>query len=544
MVSKETLILLAKLSMIAVTLLGLTACRSVMRASDIYIAQNATGANNGQDCSDAYATSFFNNGGNWGSGAPIGPGTTVHLCGTITSELTVQGSGSSGNAIEVLFQPGASIQISPGCDSNGCVNLGSNSYIVLDGGRPCGWNTAKNISEGTCNGRIENMLYGSSGAACPGGPCITQPGSSVGNLIQGSGGNGIEIRNLELGPSYVHTATGNGGNDTGGTECVLLKNGSNWNLHDNKAHDGVWCIVLVYTSGAQSNWTIANNELYNNSHMTAVAGASGSTLTGFTMSGNYTHDMANWDTSSDADHANALHSYGDSSTSASNFTIKDNIMGGHMGQNATSQVFLEAQNSKLTNLSLYNNLMYNADSSSTAAERLLFVNVCMSGCEIYNNTLVGPNTNWGWCAEIGANGSTDTAIDRFENNVMSNCSTLIQAQTASFGSIDYNAYGLAGSWVWGSTFVTYSQWKSDAGEGSHTTDDPSGISLGANFVPSTGSPLIAGGLDMSSVGMTGGSPDLYGQARLTSWDVGAIQHPTGTGPSAPAPPTALVATTH
>ena len=49
-------------------------------ASDIYIAQNATGGNTGADCADAHAASWFNSSSNWGSGSgKIGPGTTVHL---------------------------------------------------------------------------------------------------------------------------------------------------------------------------------------------------------------------------------------------------------------------------------------------------------------------------------------------------------------------------------------------------------------------------------------------------------------------------------
>jgi hypothetical protein len=61
-------------------------------AKDIYLAQSAAGAATGADCADAQAASFFNSSGNWGSGAAqIGPGTTVHLCGTIAASLTAKG---------------------------------------------------------------------------------------------------------------------------------------------------------------------------------------------------------------------------------------------------------------------------------------------------------------------------------------------------------------------------------------------------------------------------------------------------------------------
>jgi hypothetical protein len=71
-------------------------------ATSVYVAQNAQGANDGSSCANARPVSFFNTGGNWGAGATqIGPGTTVFLCGTITTNLTFQGSGTSGDYITV-----------------------------------------------------------------------------------------------------------------------------------------------------------------------------------------------------------------------------------------------------------------------------------------------------------------------------------------------------------------------------------------------------------------------------------------------------------
>src|SRR5713226_5089849 len=54
-------------------------------ATNVYIAQNSAGVGNGADCADALPVSWFNNHGNWGNGpVQVGPGTTVHLCGTFT----------------------------------------------------------------------------------------------------------------------------------------------------------------------------------------------------------------------------------------------------------------------------------------------------------------------------------------------------------------------------------------------------------------------------------------------------------------------------
>ena len=99
---------------------GMLLTASYARANDIYLAQGGSGAANGADCADAFSTSFFNSGSNWGSGqSQIGPGTTVHLCGTITGSagstgLTFQTGGASGRPIVLVFESG---RVSPA--SNG-----------------------------------------------------------------------------------------------------------------------------------------------------------------------------------------------------------------------------------------------------------------------------------------------------------------------------------------------------------------------------------------------------------------------------------------
>ena len=99
----------------------------ISHAENIYISQSGTGA--GASCSNPRSASWFNTSGNWGSGAgQINGGDTVYLCGTITSDLTMQGSGSSGNVITI---DGTS------------ATLGTSSNINADG---LGYITLKNIT--------------------------------------------------------------------------------------------------------------------------------------------------------------------------------------------------------------------------------------------------------------------------------------------------------------------------------------------------------------------------------------------------------------
>jgi hypothetical protein len=520
-------------------------------ASDIYIAQSAAGGNTGADCADAHPVSWFNSSANWGSGAgQIGPGTTAHLCGTITTELAFQGSGSSGSVITLLFETGASVQISPGADANGAIGLGSHSYILIDGGlsTPCGWNTAANTSEGSCNGHVENMLYGSRGATCPGGACTTQATSGVGNLILGSGGSNIEIRNLQLGPSYIHNSM----SDNAGTDCILLSNGSNWNVHDNKLHDGGWCLTFAYTSGSRSAWSITNNEMFNSSHMVAVGGANSASMSGLTMSGNYTHDMANWDTTADAWHANAIHMYGDGANNSTltNVVISNNIMGGNPGVDMTAQIFSESQGS-ITNVYIFNNLLY-GNPTVQGGERLLLYTMCMQNCYLLNNTLIANATG-----SSGANGDcyyfTGTISGwTVENNINGNCNTQAFSSAVLGGTFDYNANyrGNALLYIWdcnGSLTNTFSTWQSCSGEGSHSLvnlNDATGLNLNASYQPNSGSRVIGAAANLTNLcsgSLAGLCTDLAGSSRPNSggWDIGAY-HFQGGGQS-PNPPTGLAA---
>src|SRR5271166_4151436 len=86
---------------------------SFSTASNIYVAQNAAGGNTGVDCADAHAAAWFNSSSNWGSAASqIGPGTTVHLCGTLNAPINAQGSGTSGSPIVIAFDCPSKGQIS------------------------------------------------------------------------------------------------------------------------------------------------------------------------------------------------------------------------------------------------------------------------------------------------------------------------------------------------------------------------------------------------------------------------------------------------
>ena len=63
----------------------------------------------------------------------------------------MQGSGTSGNPITILFQPNA-VMTSPAWPSSGAINVGGNGYITVDGG-------SNGIIQDTANGdALANQL--------------------------------------------------------------------------------------------------------------------------------------------------------------------------------------------------------------------------------------------------------------------------------------------------------------------------------------------------------------------------------------------------
>src|ERR1700681_2148753 len=96
--------LLAVIFVLAFSALGFSS------ATNVYITPN--GSSQGACTTSPQTPAWFNSSSNWGSGASqIGAGTTVHLCGTITTALTFQGSGTSSSPVTLFFESGAMVSL-------------------------------------------------------------------------------------------------------------------------------------------------------------------------------------------------------------------------------------------------------------------------------------------------------------------------------------------------------------------------------------------------------------------------------------------------
>jgi hypothetical protein len=231
------------------------------KANDIYITQTGTGA--GTSCSSPQNVAFFNNSSNWGTGKPIVPGTSVHLCGTFTGTageqlLTVQGDGASGSPITIKFESGA-ILTAPYWSAFGAINEDGKSFITIDGGT---------------NGLIENTANGTS-------PTFAFQQQS--RAVYAENCTHCTVQNLTIANLYVHNSTSDTAVDQTGVNCVLGIGASNLTINNMTCHDAGWGIA-----GLGNNSIVENSNIYNVDHGIAC-GASG-VLTGLSIHDNHFHD--------------------------------------------------------------------------------------------------------------------------------------------------------------------------------------------------------------------------------------------------------------
>jgi parallel beta-helix repeat protein len=493
------------------------------QANDIYLAQNSAGAGDGSACGNAKAVSFFNSSGNWGTGsAQIGPGTTVHLCGTISgaagaTALTVSGNGSSGSPVTVVFEPGA-VLTAPYWGLSGAINITNHNYITVDGGS---------------NGIIKNTANGSGMAYHVGSRGISATASS-----------NVTIKNLTVSNICVHSSTSDtAGCQTSGNQAdaIYVYGGSNNTVTGNTIDDAHWAIFAPFPGSATtSNLNISNNTMYNVDHGVAVGdGNSGATLSGLVISGNTFHDMVNWDDVNDSFHHDYIHIFTFSGSSKiTGLQIFNNYFHGDPGQNNTAFIYIESPSgNSISGALIYNNVLTN--SSSTHLTPYGYISSSGTGNtnqSLYNNTIVGSSTSQGMANECFFLGGSGYKV---MNNSCQNVGLfLVVNGGASIASMNRNNWYNGGGFYVNNGYLSFTAWKAlclcDANSIS------SNPNLDSNFKPLSTSPLLKAASNLYSLGVSNLNMDKALQPRssssTTNWDIGAYSYgsaSTGTAPNAP-----------
>lgn len=533
-----------KRTMLAIALL-LAASAS---ATTVYVSQSGGVFSGGTACNGQTAVSIAT----FNASTPTAD-EHVYICGTLTTFLGVYGSGTSGHPIVVTWDSGARITL-PYCNGWGskCIDLGTNSYITLDGGIACGPGTACSTAEAGSPTGYPSGLTGIIEA--------TANGSGLANQVTpvqaiASSGSNIEVKNIIIRNVYQHTSFADNTGGAGDVAGWQMSGVSNNLLHDSTIHDV--SAGLNGNGGPTTNISVYNNYLWNINWGVAQGTTTGQTQSNWLIYNNHFGATANWDNSGNTYHHDRIFLY-DNCSGCGNFSgvyIYNNLFDGPSGNSSTSQMYFGGGQQQ--NTYIFNNFFNNGGQSTHIDNALLeATGEATQTVWIYNNTVVGAGTSIDdqLCSIVQGHLV-------FENNASESCAALLLLQDGTYGTgpptivtLDYNAYGngLSDIWQWSghTSENTLAAWQTETGKEAHSSYTAGGLSLNSNGTPQAGSPVIGAAANLYSV--CNGQPnpglgalcyDMAGNPRPVSaaWDEGAYKYST---PSNPNPPSSITAVPH
>jgi hypothetical protein len=461
---------------------------------DIFIAQSTQGADSGADCSNAHSAAWFNTSGNWANpkvSGKIGPGDTAHLCGTITSPLTTQNSGSVGSVITILFESGATFSAPTWTVNTGALTV-NNNCITIDGG---------------INGTVE---------ATDNGTTATFGGTKTYNRniygVYVKGGSNVTIQNLIIRTIYDRLASS--------TDCLAVGRGiqiegnsSNILLNNNTISDAVLAISDVLSN--TSNITVSNNTISNAGvGINMAPGNTSSTGSNVNVYGNTVTGGPKWDGTFDSNcqidgcssscltdnhyHQDGMHLFSQGDTGwVDSVNVYNNYLQ-DFGTHSTAHIYIEYHGMK--NVKIYNNVLVNTG-TNYAANGMITIKAA-DGVKIYNNTLVGAGTSNNIGIYWNSSGGVTSQGGDIQNNIIASVRTIMGWAVGTTWTADHNdfynysdAYAFQDS---SNAFHTYTWWTGQGYDAHGTIENPQ---LGSNYKPTSSSPngITSGGINLSSV---------------------------------------------
>ena len=480
-------------------LLGLAAAPA--QAKDYYISQYGKGS--GTSCSNTLPVTWF-----WNSGAYLGYGNTVHLCGTFTGGGNWQMLVVKSDGLTIKFESGAKL-LSPAWSVNGAIGAQGRKNVVVDGG-------------GT--GYIGNTANG------------TGKNHQTSVAVNFGGCTGCTVKYITIGNLYVHTSTSDSSVNQTLVNCVNFTYANNVTIDHVTCHDVGWAFA-----GVGNNFTLQYSTAYNIDHGVAF-GANG-TQSGISIHDNHFYNFANWDTTNNAYHHDGIHMWGQHGKITSG-NIYSNRFDGDSGVNITGFIFLQ---DSIQHVSVYNNV-FNTPTNRTMrsiwfeATSTSMANGNAIGNSAHNNTVNAGGHSGGSGMMIdnqigfsGYNnllmgGQSDVTI-RF-GTTLAGLNNNVYVDMASFSG-DRNTFSYTGK-----SYQTLDQWKGVCRcDGNSKFLTPSQVKLSSTGQLQTGSAAIGAGANLTNVAsgdLAGLGSDIIGAPRPTtgSWDAGAFQ--TGSTPARPA----------
>jgi len=459
--------------------------------SNIYVSQNGSGT--GGSCASPLSVSWLNTQTNWGTASTkIGPGDTVHLCGTISTAILILGSGSSGSPITLYFEPGTVMSTSSWPSS--AISVSGQNYIVIDGG-----------TNGLITATNSNSTSG-----------LSSRGVSLNNVSYS------EVKDLTVTNMYVRTSTSdtlNNANSSGGGGIGAYI-GGNDSIDHNTISQAETGIYFGYPGGTlTSNVKIFDNTISGANHDIEVgAGNTGAIADNFQIYGNViTGPGTEWDSTADLFHHDGIYAYAEQTNAQmTNLKIYGNVLSGAWGVNNSAMIFLSdsASPGGIVNPLIYDNLLYPSDGCCNDFPIFAWVN----NAGVYNNTIAGVSGANGAVRILGTGGTIENNIFY---NIASSYSIQTDATNATSQTVKDNLVPA------GSTIISCPPPDGSCGatfpfDSSNLKGNPLFLNAGSDYHLTSGSPAVGKGLNLSSLF----TADIAGTPRPSTgpWDLGAYQY--------------------
>jgi hypothetical protein len=517
---------------------------SFAQASDVYITPDGSGQ--GVCTNEPHNPAWFNSAGNWGTGsAQIGPGTTVHLCGTFVGApggnmFTTKGNGSSVSPVTIQFESGATLSAPYWSnDQNGSAAIlcNGNSFIVIDGG---------------ANGIITATASGQSFANKVGGDGVYLTGC-----------NNSEVRNLTITNMFVNVKNSSSQNSQHAAG-IAAHASSNISIHNNTISNAATGVQTVYDTGTTSNISIyANTISHTCGGIIMASDGTSPVLTNFLVFGNDVADGNNWDSPNDLCHEDAFHGWAEAGGNGGVVTglqIYNNYLHGDWGCFQNGYIYLEADGGSIAG-NYYNNVIVNGSDNSTCGGTIPnaypasgYIGLkgpnCGSSTSIYNNTISGNSASNTSTAGIGIYLEESCGSATIKNNIVEYVDYWIA--TSDSGSApaasDYNDFYQGHDQIYrAGSGISLAAWQASGFDGHSVTGNPV-LSTSSNppyRLTSGTSAAWAVGTNLTPVGMRSLDSDKAGIPRpptsAPNWDMGAYYDSGGAQSAGPAPPTNVAA---
>ncbi|MEO6002493.1 MAG: hypothetical protein ABIZ04_12150 [Opitutus sp.] len=480
-------------------------------AANYYVAQTAAGDGSGSTAANAAGASFFNTGTNWG-GSPavsgkICPGDVVHLVGTISTPLVLQGGGTAGNPITLYFEPNAKLS----------APYWATAAILAEGDNYAGLKSNITIDGGT-NGIIEATQAGT-------GLAYTSSGYGIRTV----GVSNFTVRNMTLRNLFVRKVSDD--RSTPGTaiswipavnaplsglrvtNCVI--DHAFIGISTNYDDRGVTDIEIDSNTITHTNWGVQCGSM-----------RTGSTVKNINIHHNRIYNWSNWDEpATNNHHHNGIFVWtanGDTTGTCTDLKIHGNHLGPGYGGFATSGIYVSSAGHQDPNGPLIYNNLFETDTSNPTNGDIFVVPGPGAVTRIYNNTHTGPSgiaIGYG-----GDHGGAQTV--HIKNNIVTGSGKT--AVYIAYGSevtcyINNNLYyglqtspaGFSYSASSTGAFRTFAQWQSMGFDAAGIFGkDPL---LDSALAPKVGSPALNAGADLSAYLTT----DVLGLVRSSAWTIGA-----------------------